>query len=362
MKVGIITFQETNNYGAVLQNYALQQAVLKCGAEPETIDYLSDYIGRPYRLVHLKNKGIVAYLYGVAGYLIYQMRGKNTNTFRKQIRYSQRVTRRELARLNETYDVFLTGSDQVFNHRLTGGDGTYLLDFALDKQKCSSYAASLGLENVGASFRDVYKECLKDFRVISVREKTAARALTELLKREVPVVSDPCALLTRDEWRSIAVLPKEHSDYVLVYELGISPEVVALAKKIASAEKLKIVFVPFPIGVPTKGRWKPCTGPGELLGLIAQAKYVITDSFHGTLLSIIFEKSFYTRVPEKRVGSRILDLLKEYGLEDRLIECCTDYQKPINYETVREKISRNRVYSLEVLRKCLSEEKNSEQG
>lgn len=359
MKAGIITFQETNNYGAVLQNYALQQAILKCGAEPETIDYLSDYIGRPYRLTHLKNKGLLAYLYGIVGFLIYRMREKNTNFFRKHIRYSERIVRKQLATLNERYAVFITGSDQVFNHRLTGGDATYLLDFVTDKKRCSSYAASLGLENVGEAFCDAYKACLKDFRVISVREKTASAALKELLERDIAVVSDPCALLTCDEWRRVAVLPKERRAYVLVYELGISPEVVSLAKQIASSENLKIIFVPFPIGIPAKGSWKPCAGPGELLGLIAQAEYVITDSFHGTLLSIIFEKPFFTRIPEKRVGSRILDLLKEYDLEDRLIGSCIDYKKAIDYRAVREKIAQNRTYSMELLKKCVSEERTS---
>ncbi len=354
MNVGIVTFQETNNYGANLQNYALQQAVKQLGGEPETIDYRSRYIGRPYGLAHLKNKGLGAYLFGVVGYLVYALRGKKTKRFRRQIAYSPKVKRQGLAQMNDRYDCFLTGSDQVFNHKLTGMDGTYMLDFVNDKSKCHSYAASLGLAELAPEVQDQYREWLCGFNTLTVREQTAADVLTAALEREVTVVSDPCFLLERADWEKAVVAPKVKKPYVFVYELAMSKDVVALAQKIAKANGLKIVFAPFPMGKAARGSWRLGAGPGEILGLIRDAEYVVTDSFHGTLFSILFNKPFYTRIAEKKIGSRISDLLAKCGLEDRLLDADAESFSPdIAYDKVNAIIADYRQQSRERLKTML---------
>ncbi|MBE6763196.1 MAG: polysaccharide pyruvyl transferase family protein [Ruminococcaceae bacterium] len=354
MKVGIVTFQETNNYGAILQNYGLQQAIRQLGAEPETIDYRSRYIGRPYGLAHLKNKGLGAYLFGVAGYLVYAPRAFKSKHFRRHMTYSPKVKREDLAALNDRYDRFITGSDQVFNHKLTGMDGTYMLDFVTDKSKCSSYAASLGLASLDPEAQEIYRKNLAGFRYVTVREQTAVPVLEEAIGREVTVVSDPSLLLTRDEWAQVAVEPTVKDRYVFVYELAMSKDVVALAQTIAKKEGLKIVFAPFPMGKLAAGRYDVLAGAGEILGYIKNAEYVVTDSFHGTVFSILFNKRFFTRVADEKIGSRIRDLLAKCGLEDRLIKAGqTDYEQPISYDAVNGILATYREESRAQLAKML---------
>lgn len=357
MKVGIVTFQETNNYGANLQNYALQQAVRQLGGTPETIDYRSRYIGRPYGLAHLKNKGLGTYLFGVVGYLVYALRTKNTKRFRRRIAYSPKVKRDGLAAMNDCYDCFLTGSDQVFNHKLTGMDGTYMLDFVNDKSRCHSYAASLGLAALEPEVQAQYKAWLSEFASLTVREQTAAEVLSEVLDREVSVVSDPCFLLERTDWEQVVVEPKMKKPYVFVYELAMSKDVVALAQKIAKEKGLKIVFAPFPMGKAALGSWRLGAGPGEILGLIRDAEYVVTDSFHGTLFSILFNKAFYTRIAEKKIGSRISDLLTKCGLEDRLLDPSMEtFSSDIDYTAVNAIIDEYRRESRQKLSAMITEE------
>lgn len=344
MKIGIITFQETNNYGAILQNYALQQALIKKGHQAETIDYKSRYIGKPYRFSHLKNKGLFAYLFGVMGYMIYMPRTAKCNRFKKKIQYSRAVKREELDRLNQEYDCFITGSDQVWNYKLTGMDATYLLDFVEDKRKCNSFAASVGLSEIESEKQNKYRELLQNYNRISVRERSAGALLEPILDKQVEVVSDPCILLTKEEWKEAAAQMREPGSYVLVYQLGVSPDVVRRAKKIAAEKNLKVVYVPFPVGDLGFGTWDMFAGNAELLGYLKDAAYVVTDSFHGTLLSIIFNKLFFTKVSgtHSGVGSRITDMLTDFGLQDRIIGEDEDCFKGIDYDRVNQIISRKR--------------------
>ena len=336
MKVGIVTFQETNNYGAVLQNYALQQAIIKRGHQVETIDYKSEYIGKPYRLSHLKNKGLFTYLFGVLGYLIYVPRTKKCKEFKKRVFYSHSVRKAELDKLNSEYDCFITGSDQVWNHKLTGMDGTYMLDFVTDKSKCNSFAASVGLSELDVEKQREYKALLKDYANITVRETSAMKLLQPIVARDMETVSDPCVLLSYDEWSSVAKKMLPENSYVAVYQLGVSPDVVKLAKKLAKENNLKVVYIPFPVGCFGKGKWDFCAGNAEVLGYIRDAAYVVTDSFHGTLLSIIFNKQFFTKVSGTHagVGSRIVDLLEGLGLNDRIISDTLNYKDTIEYKSI----------------------------
>ena len=351
MKVGIVTFQETNNYGAVLQNYALQQAIIKRGHQAETIDYKSEYIGKPYRLTHLKNKGLFTFLFGVMGYLIYLPRTKKCREFKKHICYSRAVKREDLSKLNEEYDCFITGSDQVWNHKLTGMDATYMLDFVTDKSKCNSYAASIGLSEIDAEKQKIYKELLEGYANITVREKSAADLLKPIVEHDVIPVSDPCILLSEEEWSSVARTMRPKNSYVAVYQLGVSADVVKLAQRIAKENNLKVVYVPFPVGSFGKGKWDVTAGNAELLGYIRDAAYVVTDSFHGTLLSIIFNKQFFTKVSGTHagVGSRIVDLLDGFGLSHRIVGGKLDYKEQINYNAVNSIIEQTKIEA----EKCL---------
>lgn len=355
MKIAIITFQETNNYGASLQNYALQQAILKSGHIVRTIDYRSKYIGKPFGLSHLRKKGLFSYLFGVMGYVIYLPRTKKCRRFRKNIFYTRPVKADSIEALNEEYDLFITGSDQVWNYKLTGSDTAYMLDFVKDKRKCNSYAASLGVSQIDPSVRSQYYELLKDYNIITVREESSVPLLKDILGRNIRSVSDPCLLLTAHEWSKVAAAPKS-TGYIFVYQLGISSDIVLLARKIAKEKNLKLIFAPFPVGAFAMGKWDISAGNAEVLGYIKDADYVVTDSFHGTLLSMIFHKNFFTKVSGTHAGvsSRIYDLLKHYHLTDRIIQKDIDYSKNISYDQIQPMLDADRASSLQELKNILS--------
>lgn len=357
MKIGIITFQETNNYGAVLQNYALHQALVRYGHEVQTIDYQSSYIGKPYRLEHLKNKGLFAYLFGVMGYFIYLPRTKKCKEFRKYIHYSRKVNKQSISEINNEFDLFITGSDQVWNYNLTDLDETYMLGFVSDKSKCNSFAASIGLSEISEENKTIYKNLLKDYHFISVREKSAVPLLADILFKDIQVVSDPCVLLNQADWDKVSKQPQIKGKYLLVYQLGISADAVKLAKRISKEKKLKVVYIPFPVGCLAKGKWDIGAGNAELLGYIKDAEYVVTDSFHGTLLSIIYNKRFFTKMSGTHagVGSRIYDILEHYGLTDRILNASMDYEKSIDYNKVNKLMETDRKYSQEVLQRIIDQ-------
>lgn len=356
MKIGIITFQETNNYGASLQNYALQQAILHMGHSVDTIDYRSSYIGKPYRLAHLKNKGLFSYLFGVMGYLIYLPRTGKCRRFRQKISYSRPVNRETIGALNQEYDVFITGSDQVWNYKLTGMDPVYLLGFVEDKAKCSSYAASVGISELEPAAEEQYRGLLKGFHMITVRESSSVPLLKSILQRDVFPAADPCLLLTAEEWKQAAVMPKGKGRYVFVYQLGFSADIVKLARRIAEENRLKLVFTPFPVGAFAWGKWDMRAGSAELAGYIKEAEYIVTDSFHGTLLSLIFQKKFFTKIAGTHagVGSRIYDLLEHYEITDRIVSENIDYKASMPYDRIAEKLSQDRERSLALLDKILT--------
>lgn len=351
MKIGIITFQETNNYGAILQNFALQQAIIQKGHSAETINYKSTYISKPYRFIHLKNKGLLSYIFGVLGYLIYMPRTKKCNQFRKLIHYSKPIEKDNIHALNETYDIFITGSDQVWNYKLTGMDTTYMLDFVTDKSKCNSYAASIGLLNIDPLQQKQYYTLLNNFHFITVREKSASVLLKHILNKEIPIASDPCLLLSKNRWEQIAIEPKNFCNYILIYQLGFSIDAVKLAKQIAKEKSLRMIFIPFPVGKFAFGKWDITAGNAELVGYIKNAEYVITDSFHGTLFSIIFNKKFFTKISGTHAGvsSRIFDLLTHYGLTNRIIQENMNYNQKISYDTINKLLEKDRKISLDIL-------------
>lgn len=352
MKIGIVTFQETNNYGALLQNFALQIALKKLGHESETIDYKSEYIGKPCRLRHLKKKGLMKYLLGVAGYFIYLPRTRRNNRFREMIAYSSRTDAGTINRYEDSYDLYICGSDQVWNYQLTDFDPYYMLGFVKDKSKCSSYAASLGIAEIDDAHREEFSKLIEDYSVISLREESAANAIRRISKHPVEVVADPCVLLSREEWTEITGKAPDYP-YVYVYQLGVSKDVVALAKKLAKENGCKLIFTPFPVGQFAPGKYHISAGCQDVVTYIKNAEYVVTDSFHGTLLSILFHKKFFTKAGGTHgvVGNRIVDLLKSYSLSERLISKDSNPYEEIDYEIVEEKIKESRQKGYEVLEK-----------
>lgn len=317
-KIGVITFHDYDNYGAVLQSYALQEYIKRLGGQPEIIDYNCEYISNPFQLKRLKNKGIFNYIYGAIGYICYLPRRWKFNAFRKRMTYSERVNSKTISKMDGKYDTFIAGSDQIWDYHLTDFDKTYFLDFVTKGKKCS-YAASIGEHLPDEKYRGEYTELLKDFDRILMRESYGADVVEELTGKKPDCTCDPTLLLTGEEWEKLMAKSSNKKDYILVYQLGINPSFVSFVKRLKKKTGLPVVYVPFPLVGMLACKPKIGIGPEEWIRLFRDAKYVVTDSFHGAVFSILFHRTFFVRVDGHHVNKRVQEFLTRLKMTDRII-------------------------------------------
>ena len=350
-RIGVITFHNYDNYGAILQSYALQKKLRELGTDPEIIDYSCQYISNPFRLVNLKEKGLFNYIYGAIGHICYIPRRRKCNQFRKHMKYSEPVTKGNMRAVSGKYDIYIAGSDQIWDYKLTNFDQTYFLDFPEKGKKKCSYAASIGEHIPPEQFRNDYSRLLNDFDEILVREDYGADIVNELTGKKPEVVCDPTLLLTAEEWNKLLKEPKIRGKYILVYQLGINPEIVNFAKRLKKKTGYRIVYIPFPLVGLLKCRCEITVGPAEWMGLFKNAEYVISDSFHGVVFSLLFNRKFFAKADGHHKNRRVEQLLKLVNLSDRTMNDVSDEQltEEIDFTYANEQIANFRNFSLHKL-------------
>lgn len=361
MKIATLTYQRHDNYGAMLQCYALQKKLGDIGAEAEVIDYVCEVSEKPFSIAALRAKGVKRYITGAIGALTRLPRAKKFREFRRNhLNLTQTVTEKNISRLGAIYDGYIVGSDNVWNADITGLDERYFLSFVADKRKRTSYAASFGNAKIKSGQMQQYKELIEDIAVLNLREKTGAELAQKLTGRQANVVCDPTLLLSRDEWETMAENPNEKGKYLLAYQMVPSKRFVDFVKAVAKQKGLRVVYVPFPYGV-LKCRTKMRIGPCEWLGLFRDAEYILTDSFHGCVFSVIFQKQFSVCISQ--LGERIENLLSVLDIKQRRVDGAEDVGKldDINYKIVNERLENFRKSSereLDALIKYFSDIKN----
>ena len=366
MKVANITFHDTSNFGATLQCAALSCYLRKCGHDVLVINYLPQYvldkksIYKQLRKVGESGNKIKAFVKGSA-YLLYSGKLKNRNKRFEDFIHKNLVlsapyhTFEELKSNPPRADIYVCGSDQIWNPALTGKafDKAFFLQFANNIR--ASYGASIGELDV-KSYAEELKELTKLYSGISVREKSSADQLKEVLKRDIEVVLDCTLLLDKEDYADMET-PIEINErpYLILYNIQNSAQSVYIAKKIAKERNLSIVDLsPNPF-VRVEGAKKLIDiGPGEFLSYIKSSEFIVTNSFHGTVFSIIYQKQFLT-IPHKTRSNRTLDLLKLLDLENRIIDNTGSVRDEIiNYETVSAVLAEQRKSSIRFLDKILS--------
>lgn len=359
-RVGVITFHDYDNYGAILQSYALQRKLKEMGTYPEIIDYRCDYISNPFRLVNLKKKGLFNYIYGAIGHICYIPRRRQCNLFRKHMRYSQQVSRGNMGAVAGKYDIYIAGSDQIWDYKLTNFDTTYFLDFVKKGKKKCSYAASIGEHEPPEQYRKKYSSLLKDFDQILVREDYGADIVESLTGSRPGITCDPTLLLTADEWTPLLKEPRRKSKYILVYQLGINKELVDFVRRLKKKTGLRVVYIPFPLVGLMNCSCKIAIGPAQWMGLFKNAEYVVSDSFHGVVYSLLFNRNFFAMVNGHHMNRRVQQLLKMVDLSHRTIENVSDEEltQPIDFTFANEEIARFREESLAQLRSLVKEQED----
>lgn len=311
MKIGILTFHEADNYGALLQAYALQQTIKKLGMESEFVAIERE----PKQTVPQNSAAMAVFMKRVA------QAGEKRKEMLKQFRntyldISPMYRKEEVQQLNDRYSFFLAGSDQIWNFKIPEVDPRYFLPFA-SREKKYSYAASFGSGEIPEKVSAWCSSQLKTFRHISVREESGKKLVKSLTGAEAQVHADPALLLERADWEKIS--EERESNYVLLFLLVYDAEAVQRAKELAlqKGAELKIVTAAF---LPQLGMEAWCgTGVQEWVTLVRNAQAVVTNSFHGTVFSILFEREFEVIPLKGELSSRngrIEELLQKTGLAE----------------------------------------------
>lgn len=364
MKVGVVTFHNAHNYGATLQTWALQKTLKKLDAEPCVVHYHPDIIDHLYEVPKLDT--------AAKRWKYLSKKSERVRRRKIKIKYhryraflNQNLTMagdyrtwEELKNNPPGLDCYIVGSDQVWNPDHTGGfDPAYILDFAEERAKKIAYAASVGRERFPAQYREQYKSAIQKFDAVSVREPSAAAEVSEAFGREVPVVLDPTLLLERAEYDEIKVPSERKEKYILVYMMETNKKLVRLANRLSVVTGLPIIQrrqgKVFRNELPSFFT----EHPGEFLGEIEKAEYVVTNSFHGTVFSIIYERPFISML-HSETGSRTSDLLMELGMEKHLLMDGKDFKSMGQFTIedkagLRRRIGKMRANSIEFLKGAL---------
>lgn len=325
MKVGILTFQAANNYGAFLQCYALYKKLNEYSVvDAEIIDYICPAIEDDYKPVSILKKSGNPIKKRITYYarkpVMRQMQRKFQTERNNLLNMNfNRLSRIEMQSIEHEFDTFIVGSDQVWNTKLTQDDRTYFLDFVKTVNKKNSYAASIGNFDFDEIRKKQLKNDLNEFNKLSVREKSAAYTISELTGRnDVVTCIDPVFLYNKNKWEKDMTLPKE-TDYVLFFSVGNpTEETFTYAKNYAKKNGKKLLLL-CDKDIPYKHllvKHLYGVGPMEFLGYIHNAFCVITNSFHATAFSIIFHTPFYVETSVKR-NERITNLLDITQLRSR---------------------------------------------
>jgi len=352
MKIATLTYQRHDNYGAMLQCYALQKKIEELGYETEVIDYICEVSEKPFSLKALKAKGIKRYITGSIGAITRFPRAKKFREFRKLLRMSEVVTEKNISTIGNSYDGYVVGSDNVWNADITGLDERYFLSFVFDKRKRASYAASFGSSKIKDKDKEKYTELLNGFSKLATREHSGAKLIKNLTGRDADVVCDPSILLTKEQWEKLASEPSEKYPYLLAYQMVPSGAFVKFVNEVAKKKGLKVIYIPFPYGK-IKCKTKMKIGPLEWLGLFKNAEYIVTDSFHGCAFSVLFEKEFCVRISQ--LGERIENILSILDIKDRVVENAEEVMKLplIDYSAVSDKLRIFREESTNKLKEIL---------
>ena len=345
-KVGIITIVNVNNYGAELQAFATFRKLQLMGYNAEIINYLyykdwryiDSKMSRSFNSMSIKGKIIYFAKYRVASFVLNKIlplickdvkqRIANFNSFHQHnTRFSKLYkSMKDLYTDTPIYDVYMVGSDQVWNPNASSSIEPYFLTFAPHSALTVSHDSSFGVSKIeNNSIANRIKLGLSSIKTISVRESSGVNLVKELTGRTAQLVCDPTLLLNKSEWtmfmKPVSNMPQR---YVLIYQLSESDAIVKLATRIGKQEQIPVYRIckrAFKVKK-DKGVVNILNaGPSEFLSLITNASFIITNSFHGTAFSINFDVPFYTVVSAKKKNNNRMESLLDYvGLGKRIVK------------------------------------------
>ena len=369
--IGILSlYDRSQNCGGVLQALAMEQVLQRLGFGSEQLLYRRTHAptlrGKsPQRLIKraAEKAGTALCRRSPSGRSLLAERQAHFSDFKSRyIRDSGIVyTADTIGQCRDRYDGFLCGSDQIW---LPGSaDPVRFLEFVPAGTPKFAYAVSIAAE-IPSQREAEYRNAMNRLNHVSVRERGAQAQLSRLSGREIPMVLDPTLLLSREDWTPYAAPRPVPQPYILCYFLGGAAAPRRAARAFARSKGLPLVSLPFSgqelrPGELRFGDTALAAGPGEFLALIRDAAYVLTDSFHATALSLLFEKEFWAfrRSGYTAADDRVPSLLHLAGLEGRCLagSALPACDASISYPAVRDRLEQARRASLDYLALCLKE-------
>lgn len=371
--IGLLTFHWADDYGAMLQAYALKHYLEKASGEHvEIIPYAPVKLTGRYWLCPIVAKRVQGKIkYSFYTYTLkrnlsvarrFLIRKRNMRNFRRRYLTDQLVRKKAGNISLEKYSSVFVGSDQVWNPEITIGlDDAYMGNMK-NGENCRlvSYGASFGGDRIPEEYQKKFARYVgQNFEAVSLREQSAVPFVKNLIQRPVFDVLDPTLLLGREEWELLGRKPQSQ-DYILFTFAEYNQQMIQFTQEISMCLHKKVIQTSLPwlgenaewIDVQMEG------GPAEFIGYFQNAYCVITNSFHGMVFSVLLEKQFLV-FSHSNKNARIENFLKKLGLESRLVDTETmeikaDISEKIDWENVKKLLYKERKFSKEFIRKnCL---------
>lgn len=359
-KVGLITFHDTTNFGSFLQTLGLYRTIVSLGYDCKVIDYKCERIA-DVELPARKPQSCTPR--DIAKFILFEpIKWRKYNAFQKALSSQMKLTmayeRGTISQVNKDLDIFVVGSDILWDLTLVNGDTSYFLDFTDDDKGRIAFSTSVGEE-----WSDAQKEKLlplvKRFNHIALREQTSARWMEKLAGQTVQHVCDPTMMVKREDWEQYANQSKNgeiyrREKYVLVY----FPDNRILKDADTYAQKNGLQVWCINYGLPIRGvkNVAPVTIE-DFLAMVQNAKMVLTASYHGMLFSIYFHIPFYAYLIDGTHNERLISLLEKLNLCDRLRNenATIQMSAELNFECSSKIIDEWRAYSINLLSDFLGE-------
>lgn len=364
MKIGILTFHNAYNYGAVLQAYALQKFIEGKGFCVEIIDYRNAEVEQSYKLFRFRlapKRNIIKFL---KYYMTQSYRCVKFMFFHKSVvkilKISPKVTCFKDSSIAEK-DVIIIGSDQLWNRKITRiNDPFYWGEFSnYVKGKVTTYAICMNTDNLSDEDVGFIKQHLRNFDSLSVRETELANMLKPLTSKHISISLDPTMMVDSSLWYEMIKNEPEpiKEPYILVYAILERKKVIEAAHNFANRRNMRLVIMnPIADASPFKGYYQP-NSPSGFVSAISHAEYVITSSFHGLAFSIIFHREVYV-MGDSGQNERMHSILNSLGIGERFFDSLNDLEideiEPIDYNSVEVKLELLRSHSKGYLNKIMN--------
>lgn len=344
-KIGILTLYYNNsNYGGLLQAYALYKKISELGYDVKQISY---DLFSGYRMKYPKPlKAFVKLYHSITDRGWTYCHNRHAHVLKKfelEIPHTRTVTAENIKTINEDFDIFVCGSDQIWNPR--GWQPTLFLDFVSAGKVKVAYAASLASDKLTKDEIEVLKKYILDFSHVSVREENTASIIAEKIPMaRVEVMPDPTLLISKEIWNNLSSERIIEEPYIFAYFLGKNQGQKEALIEYADRIKKRIVFIPYMekenYEWDSRHREYMLNGVGirEFLSLVKYADSILTDSYHGTIFSLIFNKPFlsfkrFADGDEHSMNSRLNTLLLQFHMQDR---CVTEWKNAIEVQLTEE--------------------------